>query len=70
MDSREIIYSQEQKAVQILAQFCEWEKHSKPVVRWLEEQQYNYKFTSLRTGNDLFNRLLIQPPTLIRRECN
>lgn len=45
-------------------------KRSKPVVRWLEEQQHNYTFTSLGTGNDLCNRPLIQPPALIRRERN
>lgn len=45
-------------------------KYSKPVVRCLEEQQHDYTFTSLRTGNDLCNRPLIQPPALIRKECN
>lgn len=43
---------------------------SKPVIRWLEEQQHYYACTSLRTGNDLCNRPLIQPPALIRKERN
>lgn len=65
-DSRETIHSK-QKAAQIFAPFCEWEKISQTCGQMLEEQQRNYTSTTLRTGNDLCNRPVIQPPVLIRK---
>lgn len=56
-----------QKAAQIFAPFCEWEKISQTCGQMLEEQQHNYTSTTLRTGNDLCNRPAIQPPVLIRK---